>query len=126
MWLGSRRYSRRDATRMRGGRCRRRWLRKLRSTRRWSQNSTGCTHVKWGGTGYATFWTLLERMQDVQTRMRFPAPLMRARTDWRLMFQRRLVTLCAWLILLPYLGPRPHISQTCAIDRILPRFDSRL
>src|SRR3954468_19741675 len=74
----------------------------------------------WGKPDYATFWTLLERMQDVQTRMRFPAPLIRARTDWRLMFQRRLVTLCAWLIRLPNLGPRPQISQICAIKQESP------
>ena len=42
---------------------------------------------------YATFWTLLLRMHDVQTRIRLPAPFTSARTDWRLMFQRRLVTL---------------------------------
>ena len=30
-------------------------------------------------------------------------------------FQRRLVTLCAWLIRLPNWGPRPHTSHTFAI-----------
>jgi hypothetical protein len=42
---------------------------------------------------YATFWTLLLRMHDVQTLSRLLAPFTSARTGWRLMFQRRLVTL---------------------------------
>jgi len=65
---------------------------------------------------YAAFWTLLDRMQEVQTRMRLAAPFTIARTDCRLRFHRRLVTLCAWLIRLPNCGPLPHISQTCAIS----------
>jgi hypothetical protein len=40
-------------------------------------------------------------MQDVQTFIRRPAPFTKARTDCRLTFQRRLVTLWAWLIRLP-------------------------
>jgi hypothetical protein len=50
---------------------------------------------------YATFWTLPSRMHDVQTRIRRPAPFTRARTDCRFTFQRRFVTLWAWLIRLP-------------------------
>jgi hypothetical protein len=50
---------------------------------------------------YAAFWILPLRMQDVQTRTRLVAPLITARTDCKFKFQRRLVTLWAWLILLP-------------------------
>ena len=44
---------------------------------------------------YAAFWILPDRMQDVHTRIRLVAPFTIARTDWRLRFQRRLVTLWA-------------------------------
>ena len=44
---------------------------------------------------YATFWTLPERMHDVQTLSRRPAPFTRARTGCKFKFQRRFVTLCA-------------------------------
>src|SRR5947209_5745546 len=64
---------------------------------------------------YATFWTLPDRMHDVQTRSRLPAPLIKARTGCKFTFHRRLVTLCAWLIRLPNCGPRPQISQVFAI-----------
>jgi hypothetical protein len=40
-------------------------------------------------------------MQDVQTRSRLVEPLITALTDCKFKFQRRLVTLLAWLILLP-------------------------
>src|SRR5579872_2656536 len=59
-------------------------------------------------------------MHDVQTRMRLPAPFTKARTDCRLRFQRRLVTLWAWLMRLPNWGPRPQISQTLAIKQKSP------
>src|SRR5579859_951103 len=59
-------------------------------------------------------------MQDVQTRMRLLAPLTRARTVCRFRFQRRLVTLWAWLILLPNCGPRPHTSHTLAMTTESP------
>src|ERR1700684_3796838 len=54
-------------------------------------------------------------MQDVQTRIRLAAPFTRACTFCRFRFQRRLDTLCAWLIRLPNCGPRPHTSHTFAI-----------
>jgi hypothetical protein len=40
-------------------------------------------------------------MQDVQTRKRRVAPFTTARTVCKFKFQRRLVTLCAWLIRFP-------------------------
>src|ERR1039457_3275995 len=55
-------------------------------------------------------------MQEVQTRIRLVAPAMTARAFCRLIFQRRLETLWAWLILCPNIGPRPHTSHTLAID----------
>lgn len=70
---------------------------------------------------YATFWTFPFLMQDVQTFMRFGAPFTRARTGCRLTFQRRFVTLCAWLMRLPNCGPRPQSSHSLAIDRDLLR-----
>jgi hypothetical protein len=45
--------------------------------------------------GYAAFWTLPLRMQEVQTRTRLVAPLKTARTDCKFKFQRLLVTLWA-------------------------------
>ena len=47
------------------------------------------------GKPYATFSILPERMHDVHTRSRRPAPFTNARTDCKLTFQRRFVTLCA-------------------------------
>lgn len=47
--------------------------------------------------------------------MRLAAPFTSARTLCRFIFQRRLLTLCAWLIRLPNCGPRPHTSHTFAI-----------
>jgi hypothetical protein len=44
---------------------------------------------------YATFWTLPERMHEVQTRSRRPAPFTKARTGCKFTFHRRFVTLCA-------------------------------
>ena len=61
--------------------------------------------------------TLPLRRHDVQTRMRLVAPLTLARIARKLTFHRRLVTLWAWLILLPNCGPLPQISHTCAMDR---------
>jgi len=54
-------------------------------------------------------------MQAVQTRMVLCEPFTIARTRRRLGFQRRLVTLCAWLMRLPYWGLFPQISQARAI-----------
>src|SRR6202140_4157935 len=59
--------------------------------------------------------TLPLRRQEVQTRIRLVAPFTLAWTGRRLTFQRRLVTLWAWLMLLPNCGPLPQISQTCAM-----------
>jgi hypothetical protein len=61
--------------------------------------------------------TLPLRRQDVQTRMRLVAAPTLACTGRRLTFQRRLVTLWAWLMLFPNCGPLPQISQTRAITR---------
>src|SRR5438128_9020970 len=69
-----------------------------------------------GGDFYA-FTTLPLRRQEVHTRMRLVAPPTLARTGRRLTFQRRLVTLCAWLMLFPNCGPLPQISHTCAMNR---------
>ena len=49
--------------------------------------------------------TLPLRRQDVQTRIRLVAAPTLACTGRRLTFQRRLVTLWAWLMLLPELRP---------------------
>jgi hypothetical protein len=72
----------------------------------------------------AAFLTLPERMQAVQTRICFLAPLTTAFTRRRLGFQRRRVTLCAWLIVFPKDGFLPHISQTSAIVLIAPDLKS--
>src|SRR6266849_4346042 len=55
-------------------------------------------------------------MHDVHTRTLLWLPATIARTVCKLMFQRRFVTLWAWLIRQPNIGPRPHISHTFAID----------
>jgi phosphatidylinositol-3-phosphatase len=67
-----------------------------------------------GETTYALV-TLPLRMQEVQTRSCLVALPTRARTGRKLTFQRRLVTLCAWLMLFPERGPLPQISHTHAI-----------
>ena len=59
--------------------------------------------------------TLPERMQDVHTRSVLGTPPTMACTRRKLGFQRRLLTLWAWLILFPYAGPLPQISQANAI-----------
>ena len=64
---------------------------------------------------YAALVTLLERIQRVQTLMRLTPPLTRARTDWMFAWNRRRVTLWAWLTLRPTAGPFPQISQRLAI-----------
>ena len=68
--------------------------------------------------GYA-FTIFLLRRHEVHTRMRLLGPLSvvrRAFTGRRFTCQRRLVTLCAWLILLPDRGPLPHTSHTRAMN----------
>jgi len=64
----------------------------IREASKGPESQMKCKAAEERGT-YATFCTLPSRMHDVQTRTRLPAPLIRARTDWRLIFQRRLVTL---------------------------------
>jgi hypothetical protein len=60
--------------------------------------------------------TLPLRRQSVQTRTRLVLPPDAfARTGRKLMFQRRLVTLCAWLTLFPVRGFLPQTSHTCAM-----------
>jgi hypothetical protein len=63
----------------------------------------------------ATFRTLFDLMQLVQTVRRFVRPSTFARTSWRFGSQRRLVRLWAWLMLLPLTGFFPQISQTFAM-----------
>src|SRR5882724_13248617 len=60
--------------------------------------------------------TLPLRRQEVQTRIRLVAAPTLAWTGRRFTFQRRLVTLWAWLMLFPNCGPLPQISHTCAMD----------
>jgi hypothetical protein len=62
------------------------------------------------------FTTLPVRRQDVHTRMRLVDAPTLAWTGRRLTFQRRLLTLWAWLILFPKRGRLPQISQTCAMN----------
>ena len=59
--------------------------------------------------------TLPLRRQEVQTRIRLVAAPPLACTGRRFTFQRRLVTLWAWLMLFPNCGPLPQISHTCAM-----------
>src|SRR5437763_16965873 len=59
--------------------------------------------------------TLPDLRQEVQTRTRLDAPFTIARTGRRFTFQRRLLTLWAWLMLFPNCGPLPHTSHTRAI-----------
>src|SRR3954464_12302423 len=54
-------------------------------------------------------------MHEVHARIFLLAPFTTARTGRRFTFQRRLLTLWAWLMLLPNCGPLPHISHTRAI-----------
>ena len=51
----------------------------------------------------------------MQTRIRFPWPATLACTGRRLMFQRRLVTLWAWLMRFPACGFLPQISHCWAM-----------
>lgn len=55
------------------------------------------------------------RMHDVHTMSERRAPLIITRILRRFGFQRRGVTLCAWLTRLPYTGALPQISQERAI-----------
>src|SRR5882762_5138604 len=57
-------------------------------------------------------------MHAVQTFTRLRAPETKARTDFRLGFQRRRRVLLAWLTTLPKLGPLPQYSHFIAM--ILP------
>jgi hypothetical protein len=59
--------------------------------------------------------TRFERRHRVQTRMRLVPPLTTARTVWRFGWKRRGVTLWAWLMFRPNLGPLPQISHRLAM-----------
>jgi hypothetical protein len=58
--------------------------------------------------------------------MYFGWPSTTARTRCRLGSQRRLVTLCAWEMLLPVIGPLPQISHRCAISMVLLEVPKRM
>lgn len=60
--------------------------------------------------------TLPLLMQAVQTRARRAPEGVWMRAGCRFTSQRRLVTLCAWLMRLPARGPLPQISQMRAMD----------
>jgi len=64
--------------------------------------------------------TLPLRRQEVQTRMRLVAAPTRACTGRRLTFQRRLVTLWAWLMRFPNCGFLPQTSHCCAMTAVDP------
>jgi hypothetical protein len=58
-------------------------------------------------------------MHRVHALMYFGLPSTMARTRWTLGFHLRLVTLWAWEMLLPVIGPLPQISHRCAIVEFL-------
>jgi len=64
--------------------------------------------------------TAPERIQRVHTLicLAFP-PDVATLIFWRFGSQRRLFLLCAWLTLLPVIGPFPHIAHTLAIFILL-------
>jgi hypothetical protein len=62
----------------------------------------------------------------VQTFSFLAAPPATARTGCKLTFQRRLVTLRAWLMRFPKRGPRPRISRTLAMGGSSSRYDANL
>ena len=64
--------------------------------------------------------TLPLRMQEVHTRMRLVVAPTRACTGRRFTFQRRLVTLWAWLMRFPDCGFLPQISHCCAMTAADP------
>lgn len=64
----------------------------------------------------AIFSTLPERRQRVQILIRRTFPSMRTFTRWIFGVQRRLVTLCAWLIECPNTGALPQISHCRAME----------
>jgi len=68
---------------------------------------------------YGALTTRPDLMQLVQTAIFFTLPLRSALTFWRLGLNLRLVTLCAWLILLPTIGFFPHISHILDIIFLL-------
>src|SRR6202044_714255 len=73
-----------------------------------------------GGELPYAFTTLPLRRQDVHTRMRLVAAPTRACTERKFTFQRRLVTLWAWLMRFPNCGFLPQISHSCAMNAIDP------
>jgi len=86
------------------------------------QRNGGATR---SGRGQAARWTLPLLMQEVQTFSFLAAPPATARTGCKLTFQRRLVTLRAWLMRFPKRGPRPRISRTLAMGGT-PRDTTRI
>lgn len=68
--------------------------------------------------------TLPDLRQVVHTRMRLFPPFTLAWTGRRFTFQRRRLTLWAWLTLLPNCGPLPQISHTCAMTKTPDFIDS--
>jgi hypothetical protein len=60
---------------------------------------------------YGALTTDPDLMQLVQTTIFLTWPFERVRTRCKFGLNRRLVTLCAWLILLPTMGFLPHISH---------------
>src|ERR1035437_1947365 len=64
--------------------------------------------------------TLPLRRQDVHTRMRLVVAPTRACTGRRFTFQRRLVTLWAWLMRFPDCGFLQQISHCCAMTALDP------
>ena len=80
---------------------------------RWALQTSGSSS-ELTAKSYA-FTTFPLRRHEAHTRSLLVAPFTLARTGRRLTFQRRLVTLWAWLMLLPNCGPLPQISQTCAM-----------
>jgi hypothetical protein len=78
------------------------------------------THDLRPAVGFYALTTLPLRRQEVQTRMRLVAAPTRACTGRRLTFQRRLVTLWAWLMRFPNCGFLPQISHCCAMTAVDP------
>src|SRR5580704_5764676 len=80
------------------------------------RNSACCAVL----VGFYALTTLPLRMQEVHTRIRLVVAPTRACTGRRFTFQRRLVTLWAWLMRFPDCGFLPQISHCCAMSAIHP------
>jgi len=86
------------------------------SSGQWADSPFLCHLPTANSSQLAAFWILPVRMHRVQTFMRFTAEPTFTRTLWRFGNHRRLVTLWAWLILLPKTGALPHTSHIFAIE----------